>query len=368
MTLPATVDEQAFLDTLDHETRALLAQRLVVKEEPPPPLALVPEREKKPRPKRAIPAPIGQSLVELVRLSAFGTQSFAFHNEVQKLVAKLEAAGDEGTCAGLRAVLSDRQRRTERKAAEGIEWREPDVAPRDPLVLGPKALARYEQIVRECACRDAFAARGIDPPTRMLFDGPPGTGKTLAAHWIAHRLGLPIAISRIDGIVGKYLGDMPRAFRQIVDAVSQQPSVLFLDEMDAILVSRSQSSDGAGASQERISGMLSFLQMLDGLDPCQIVIGATNCPESIDDAMLSRFGDRMTFEEPTVHARMRMVIGWLANVEVTDEEIAALVSESQRLHESGRELRQRAMRLGRRAVLRAGIERKAREEEGRGEP
>lgn len=130
---------------------------------------------------------------------------------------------------------------------------------------------------------EIFARLGIEAPKGVLLYGPPGTGKTLIAKAVAREAGAHFISVAGPEIVGKYYGESEKRLRDIFAQASKHaPSIIFLDEIDAIGVKRSEVQ---GEVEKRVVAQL--LTLLDGLSERGqvVVIGATNRPDDLDPAL-----------------------------------------------------------------------------------
>ena len=128
-----------------------------------------------------------------------------------------------------------------------------------------------------------FDRLGIDPPKGVLLHGPPGTGKTLIAKAVANESGASFYTINGPEIMSKFYGQSEENLRKIFDdAQKNAPSIIFIDEIDAIAPKRSEVH---GEVERRVVSQL--LTLMDGLKGRGklIVIGATNLPDSIDPAL-----------------------------------------------------------------------------------
>ncbi len=130
---------------------------------------------------------------------------------------------------------------------------------------------------------EVFERLGIDPPKGVLMYGPPGCGKTLIARTIAYET--EAAFFTISGpeIIHKFYGESEAHLRKIFEeAAKKGPSIIFLDEIDAIAPRR---ENAAGDVERRVVAQL--LALMDGLNRREnvIVIAATNLPNAIDPAL-----------------------------------------------------------------------------------
>ncbi len=145
---------------------------------------------------------------------------------------------------------------------------------------------------------EKFEMMGIRPPKGILLYGPPGTGKTLLAKAVANESSANFISIRGPQLISKWLGDSEKAVRDIFKKARQvAPSILFLDELDAIAPIRGM--DIGSKASERVVNQL--LTELDGIETLKnvVVIAATNRPEIVDPALIrsGRF-DRLVFVGP----------------------------------------------------------------------
>ncbi len=130
---------------------------------------------------------------------------------------------------------------------------------------------------------EIFQRLGIDPPKGVLLHGPPGCGKTLLARAVANESEANFYAINGPEIMSKFYGESEARMRKMFeDAEKNSPSILFIDEIDAIAPKRSEVT---GEVERRVVAQL--LASMDGLKGRGhiIVIGATNRPDAIDEAL-----------------------------------------------------------------------------------
>lgn len=148
---------------------------------------------------------------------------------------------------------------------------------------------------------ELYEEMGIKPPKGVILYGGPGTGKTLLAKAVANQTSATFL--RIVGseLIQKYLGDGPRLVRQIFQVAAEHaPSIVFIDEIDAIGTKRYESTSGGEREIQRT--MLELLNQLDGFDDRGDVkvILATNKIDTLDPALIrpGRIDRKILFENP----------------------------------------------------------------------
>jgi transitional endoplasmic reticulum ATPase len=149
--------------------------------------------------------------------------------------------------------------------------------------LKPQMQRIREMIELPLRYPEVFEKLGIDAPKGVLMYGVPGCGKTLIARAIAHESEAHFYSVSGPEIVHKFYGESEAHLRKIFeDAAKNAPSIIFLDEIDAIAPRREQV---VGEVEKRIVAQL--LALMDGLNKRQnvIVIGATNIPNALDPAL-----------------------------------------------------------------------------------
>ena len=132
---------------------------------------------------------------------------------------------------------------------------------------------------------ELFERVGIDPPKGVLLYGPPGTGKTLIAKAVAHETDAHFSFLSGPEIVSKFYGESESRLREIfADAERNAPSIIFIDEIDAIAPKREEMG-GEKQVERRIVAQL--LALMDGLKQRGqvVVIAATNVPNLLDPAL-----------------------------------------------------------------------------------
>ncbi|MEA2535498.1 MAG: cell division protease FtsH, partial [Actinomycetota bacterium] len=164
-----------------------------------------------------------------------------------------------------------------------------DVAGLDEVVAELKEVKDY------LTNPDRFKALGAQLPRGMLLFGPPGSGKTLLARALAGETGVPFYSVSASSFVEVYVGIGAARVRQLFEeAKKNTPSIVFIDELDA--VGRRRSAD-VGGDREFDHTLNQLLVELDGFAMSEgvVLIGATNRPELIDPALMrpGRFDRRM---------------------------------------------------------------------------
>jgi len=112
---------------------------------------------------------------------------------------------------------------------------------------------------------ELYSQIGIDPPRGVLLYGPPGTGKTMLAKAVANQTDASFLRMVGSEFVQKYLGEGPRMVRDVFRMAKENaPSIVFIDEIDAIATKRFDANTGADREVQRI--LIELLQQMDGFD------------------------------------------------------------------------------------------------------
>jgi cell division protease FtsH len=175
-----------------------------------------------------------------------------------------------------------------------------------------EAKAELAEIVDFLKTPDRYTRLGARIPHGVLLFGPPGTGKTLVARAVAGEAQaafFSIAASEfIEAIVGVGASRVRDLFAKAKEAA---PSIIFIDELDAIGRSRQGSAGITGANDEREQTLDQILTEMDGFESTQavVVIGATNRPEILDPALLrpGRFDRRVAVQPPDKTGRLKIL-------------------------------------------------------------
>ena len=154
---------------------------------------------------------------------------------------------------------------------------------------------------------ELFRHLGIEPPKGILLHGPPGCGKTLLAKAVATETGAHFISINGPEIMSKYYGESEARLREIFqEAEENAPSIIFIDEVDAIAPRRSEVT---GEVERRVVAQL--LALMDGLKKRGqvIVIAATNRPEAVDPALRrpGRFDREISIGIPDRKARLEIL-------------------------------------------------------------
>ncbi len=176
----------------------------------------------------------------------------------------------------------------------------------------------------------------IHSPRTILLYGPPGTGKTLLAKASSSTLNATFFEARISALLSKYFGESGKLVSALFDkARKEQPSLVFIDELDSIAVARSGSMNEA---TRRVLG--EFLTQIEGFNTKKgekvLIMGATNKPWDLDDAIVSRFQRKIYVPLPDEKARKGIFRIHLEGADASGIDLNELVKKTEGF--SGRDI------------------------------
>ena len=195
----------------------------------------------------------------------------------------------------------------------GVTFR--DVAGQD------EAKESLEEIIDFLHNPQKYTAIGAKLPKGALLVGPPGTGKTLLAKAVAGEANVPFFSISGSDFVEMFVGVGASRVRDLFkEANKVAPCIIFIDEIDTIGKSR---DNRMGGNDEREQTLNQLLAELDGFDPGKgvIVLGATNRPEVLDQALLrpGRFDRRITIDRPNLAGRLATLQVHTRNIRLSED-------------------------------------------------
>lgn len=176
-----------------------------------------------------------------------------------------------------------------------------------------------------------FLKYGLKPPRGVLLFGPPGTGKTLIARAVAQETGAHAIIVNGPEIVSKFYGETEQKLRDLFDeAIEHAPTVIFIDEIDALCPKR---DEAPSELEKRV--VTTLLTLMDGATTENnrvVVIGATNRPNALDEALRrpGRFDREVEIGIPTAEARLSIFTTVMSKIphQLSNDEMETLAGKS----------------------------------------
>jgi SpoVK/Ycf46/Vps4 family AAA+-type ATPase len=176
----------------------------------------------------------------------------------------------------------------------------------DRLVLSDKTLKELKTLAGLLQHAESFTQRGINVPKGLLLYGPPGTGKTQIARTLANETGLRFIAATTADIKQGYIGQSGQKVKELFErARESSPCLLFIDELDIVAPVRGASLDYI--TQEIIGQLLQEIDGVKAQTQRVFVLAATNRPDQIDPAVLSRFTKSIEIPLPDEHGRERLL-------------------------------------------------------------
>ena len=224
----------------------------------------------------------------------------------------------------------------------------------EDLVLPEDTLTEFKSLGRELVNAEDLRKLGVSVPRGILLYGPPGTGKTQLARVLASESGLSFIAASSSDLKANYIGQSGGKVKELFErARAQAPCILFLDEIDTIACTRGTTM-GDSFTVEIVAQLL---QELDGVATRKgqvFLLAASNHPDIIDSALLSRFERKIEIGLPDEASRAAILLLQLRNKPLdfdAEQACARIASETEGM--SGRDLQSLVTAATRRAVQRA---------------
>jgi len=190
---------------------------------------------------------------------------------------------------GLRLLPKDR------RSGDDLVLLEESSIDSSQVVFNEETKGKIERVLNEHRKRQQLSKYGYLPKTKLLFWGLPGCGKTFTAKYLAHELGLPVGVVRLNAVISSFLGDTASHLHRVFNLANTTPMVLLLDEVDAVGKNRDDPND-VGELKRVVN---SLLQAMDSFDSSKsILIAASNHQYLLDPALWRRFDDLIEFPLP----------------------------------------------------------------------
>ncbi|MEE8167650.1 MAG: AAA family ATPase [Candidatus Hydrothermarchaeales archaeon] len=191
-------------------------------------------------------------------------------------------------------------------------------------------------------------------PRNFLFYGPPGTGKTMAAKALANETESFLHLVRATDLIGEYVGDAAKRIHELfATAVDHAPSVIFIDELDAIGLDRSFQSIRGDVSEV----VNALLTELEGVHENRgvVTIAATNNPNILDAALRSRFEEEIQFKLPDRRERLAILEGYAKKLPIkVSTNFKEYVNKTEGF--SGRDLKDKLLKVALHKAMLEGAE------------
>jgi cell division protease FtsH len=187
----------------------------------------------------------------------------------------------------------------------------------DDVCGEPEAVEEVRELVTFVKNRSAYDKAGAKTPRGILLQGEPGNGKTLLARALAGEAGVPFFSTSGSDFVEMYVGVGAKRIRELFETAREnQPSIIFIDEIDAIGGNR-DASVAAGYTEEHLQTINQLLTEMDGFDNDDnvMVLAATNRSDSLDPALLrpGRFDRIITVDNPAMAGRAEILQHYAVN-------------------------------------------------------
>ena len=289
-----------------------------------------------------------ESSIVVPEFAGAATSGFSGRNlsKVTAAVYRLAAQrGGEATDEMWRQVIGQSATSTSDAVDPNAKW--------DRLILPESLLRKLRRMSEILKHAESLREQGIDPPRAALLYGPPGTGKTQIARTLANESGLTFIAAGPSDIKGAHLGESGKMVRELFERARAKPTILFIDEIEAGAPSR----NSGRADQYTVEIVTELLTQTEGARATTgtvFLLAATNHPDMVDAALLSRFEERLEIPNPGPDERVRMIKAFLGKRRV-DFDVDSVAEEVAGRSEgfSGRDLMSLVRRASQQSAERA---------------
>jgi DNA replication protein DnaC len=229
---------------------------------------------------------------------------------------------------------------TRSNEADHHSTRVPDKTASWETLIIPRSLREnlqaYVRILRDY---EAYRAAGVHLPKGLLLFGPSGCGKTQIAKTLSNEGGLNFISLSTSDCKQKFIGwSADHLANVFAEAREKQPSLLFIDELDAVTPPRGMYNDCV--AQEATAQLLQEIDGIGSDGQAVFLVGATNRPDHVDSAMLSRFAERIEIPLPDERARRALLKVFVGTIRFTGDRHHIVDSLAKATEgKSGRDLR-----------------------------
>ena len=285
----------------------------------------------------------GIDLEELARTTG-GYNAAALETVVSMASQSALRAGAAIGQPELEAAIRERGGRDRLSLDERLTW--------DDVVLADETREHLMEVLEVFSNPDAARELGVHPPAGLLLHGPPGTGKTTMVKAMASQVEASFYEQSAAELLSKWAGESEqRVAKLFVRARANRPSIIFIDEIDALLARRS--ADSSNRWEERVISQ--FLRELDGLRGGDgvLLVGATNRLDVIDEAVVGRRLTPIEVGLPDPIRRLQLLKLLCRGVKLgEDVDLRKLASQTEGL--SGADLKRLCNTAGMKALRRTG--------------
>lgn len=281
-------------------------------------------------------------LTELARLTN-GYNAAALDTVVSLAAQAALKAKEPIVQAILTKVVADRGGQHKLALDDRITW--------DDVVLAEDVQNHVMDLLAVFSRPEIARELGVKAPAGIVLHGPPGTGKTTIARAMASQVSASFYEMSAADLLSKWAGESEQKVAKLfAKARTNRPSIIFIDEIDALL--RRRSADSASKWEERI--LSQFLRELDGLKGGEgvLLVGATNRLDTIDEAIVGRRLEPIEVGLPDAEARLRLLKNLCRDVRLAKNvNLRTLTSSTEGM--SGADLKRLRDTAGMRALGRA---------------